>query len=102
MSDYAYYPGCSADGVGRAFTDSLHAVFEHLGTGLDELEDCAHAEVVGEAAVEQVDVGAQLAVVVRHHVLQARQRPRGRSRRGRTLIRKPSGLMVSVCFTFNS
>jgi heterodisulfide reductase subunit B len=36
---YAYYPGCSAKGVGRAFTESLHAVFEHLGSGLDELED---------------------------------------------------------------
>lgn len=36
---YAYYPGCSADGVGRAFTESLYAVFEHLGFGLDELED---------------------------------------------------------------
>jgi heterodisulfide reductase subunit B len=36
---YTYYPGCSAKGVGRAFTESLDAVFEHLGTGLDEIED---------------------------------------------------------------
>ncbi len=36
---YTYYPGCSAKGVGRAFTESLQAVFEHLGAGLDELED---------------------------------------------------------------
>jgi heterodisulfide reductase subunit B2 len=36
---YAYYPGCSAKGVGRAFTESLDAIFEHLGSGLDELDD---------------------------------------------------------------
>jgi heterodisulfide reductase subunit B len=36
---YTYYPGCSAKGVGRGFTESLEAVFEHLGAGLEELED---------------------------------------------------------------
>jgi heterodisulfide reductase subunit B len=36
---YTYYPGCSAGGVGRAFTESLYAVFERLGAGLEELED---------------------------------------------------------------
>jgi heterodisulfide reductase subunit B len=36
---YAYYPGCSAKGVGRAYEESLLAIFEHLGAGLDELED---------------------------------------------------------------
>ena len=36
---YAYYPGCSAKGVGRAYEESLLAVFEHLGAGLEELED---------------------------------------------------------------
>jgi len=36
---YTYYPGCSAKGVGRGFTESLDAVFEHLGAGLDELDD---------------------------------------------------------------
>lgn len=36
---YAYYPGCSGKGVGRAYEESLLAVFEHLGAGLSELED---------------------------------------------------------------
>ena len=36
---YAYYPGCSAKGTGRAYEESLQAVFGALGTGLDELED---------------------------------------------------------------
>ncbi len=36
---YTYYPGCSGKGVGRAYEESLMAVFEHLGAGLDELED---------------------------------------------------------------
>lgn len=36
---FTYYPGCSAKGVGRGFTESLDAVFEHLGARLEELED---------------------------------------------------------------
>lgn len=36
---YAYYPGCSAKGVGRAYEESLLAVFEKLDSGLDELDD---------------------------------------------------------------
>jgi heterodisulfide reductase subunit B len=36
---YTYYPGCSAKGVGRAYEESLLAVFEHLRSGLDELDD---------------------------------------------------------------
>ena len=36
---YSYYPGCSANGTGRPYEESLLAVFETLGTGLDALDD---------------------------------------------------------------
>ncbi len=36
---YAYYPGCSLRGTGRAYEESLLAVFRILGIELEELED---------------------------------------------------------------
>ena len=36
---YAYYPGCSLKGTGRAYEESLLAVFHALGVELEELED---------------------------------------------------------------
>jgi heterodisulfide reductase subunit B len=36
---YAYYPGCSLKGTGRAYEESLLAVFRALGVELEELED---------------------------------------------------------------
>jgi len=36
---YAYFPGCSVGGTGRAFEESLLAVLEAFDTGLDELDD---------------------------------------------------------------
>jgi heterodisulfide reductase subunit B len=36
---YSYYPGCSAHGTGRPYEESLLAVFETLGSGLDALDD---------------------------------------------------------------
>jgi hypothetical protein len=36
---YAYYPGCSLKGTGRAREESLLAVFRALGVELEELED---------------------------------------------------------------
>jgi heterodisulfide reductase subunit B len=36
---YAYFPGCSSKGTGRSYEESLLAVFEALGSGLDELDD---------------------------------------------------------------
>ncbi|MHC5048940.1 MAG: heterodisulfide reductase-related iron-sulfur binding cluster, partial [Planctomycetota bacterium] len=34
---YLYYPGCSLKGTGRAYEESLLAVFETLGLPLEEL-----------------------------------------------------------------
>ena len=39
MTTYAYYPGCSLDGLGIQYDESLKAVFSHLGLGLEELPD---------------------------------------------------------------
>jgi heterodisulfide reductase subunit B2 len=36
---YTYYPGCSLKGTGRAYEESLLAVFKTLGVELQELED---------------------------------------------------------------
>jgi heterodisulfide reductase subunit B len=36
---YQYYPGCSLKGSGRAYEESLLAVFRALGAGLEEMED---------------------------------------------------------------
>ena len=36
---YLYFPGCSLRSTGRAYDESLRAVFEVLGIGLQELDD---------------------------------------------------------------
>jgi heterodisulfide reductase subunit B len=36
---YLYYPGCSSQSTGKAYGESVLAVFEALGAPLDELED---------------------------------------------------------------
>ncbi|SYZ72646.1 Heterodisulfide reductase subunit B [Candidatus Zixiibacteriota bacterium] len=36
---YLYFPGCSLKGTGRAYEDSMLAVFQLLETALEELED---------------------------------------------------------------
>ena len=50
MSRYLYYPGCSMDGSGRAYGESLEAVSEKLGITLAEIDDwncCGATEYVG-------------------------------------------------------
>ena len=39
MKKLAYYPGCSLTGTGRAYDESLRAVFAALGEPLEELDD---------------------------------------------------------------
>ena len=55
---YAYYPGCSAKGTGRAYEESLRAVFGALGTGLDELEDWNCCGASGYPAVDAAKAAA--------------------------------------------
>ena len=39
MRQFLYYPGCSMDGTGRAYGDSLAIVCDRLGIGLEEIDD---------------------------------------------------------------
>jgi heterodisulfide reductase subunit B len=63
---YAYYPGCSAKGIGRGFTESLDAVFAHLGVGLEELEDW---NCCGATAWPSVDEDQAVALAARNLAL---------------------------------
>ena len=63
---YTYYPGCSGKGVGRAYEESLLAVFEHLGAGLDELEDW---NCCGATAWPSVDEDQAIALAARNLAL---------------------------------
>ena len=38
-TQYMYYPGCSMDGTGKAYHDSIEAVLPELEIGLAELDD---------------------------------------------------------------
>lgn len=71
---YAYYPGCSGKGVGRAYEESLLAVFEHLGAGLDELEDW---NCCGATAWPSVDEGQANALAARNLALTEDRAPDG-------------------------
>jgi heterodisulfide reductase subunit B len=71
---YTYYPGCSAKGVGRGFTESLDAVFEHLGAGLEELEDW---NCCGATAWPSVDEDQAFALSARNLALVEDRAPDG-------------------------
>jgi len=69
---YAYYPGCSSKGTGRAYEESLHAVFGALGTGLDELEDW---NCCGASGFPAVDAAKAAALSARNLALAESARP---------------------------
>jgi heterodisulfide reductase subunit B len=69
---YAYYPGCSAKGVGRAYEESLLAVFEGLDSGLDELDDW---NCCGATAWPSVDEDKARALSARNLALAESARP---------------------------
>ena len=69
---YAYYPGCSAKGTGRSYEESLRAVFEALGTGLDELEDW---NCCGASGYPAVDMAKAVALSARNLALAEGARP---------------------------
>jgi len=50
---YLYYPGCSMDGSGRAYGDSLEIVSERLGLALEEIDDWNCCGAFEYAAVSQ-------------------------------------------------
>jgi len=66
MKQYMYYPGCSMDGTGRAYGDSIEVVLPALDIGLAELEDwncCGATEYLGISPLKsQALVGRNLAL----------------------------------------
>ncbi len=63
---YAYFPGCSLKGTGRAYEESLVPVLRHLGVELQELEDW---NCCGATAYMAVDEGKACAAAARNLAL---------------------------------
>jgi len=59
--NYAYYPGCSLKDSSNAYEESLLAVFEALGVGLDELDDWNCCGATAYASVDQMKAFAMAA-----------------------------------------
>jgi len=70
MKRYLYYPGCSVKGTGRAYEESLLAVFEALGYGLEELDDW---NCCGATAYMSIDEGQAVALAGRNLALAERR-----------------------------
>jgi len=66
VNRYLYYPGCSVKGTGRAYEESLLAVFESLGLELAELEDW---NCCGATAYMSVDEAQSVALAGRNLAL---------------------------------
>jgi len=64
--NYTYYPGCSLKGTGKHQEESLTAVFEALGHGLNELDDW---NCCGATAYMDIDQTQALALSARNLAL---------------------------------
>jgi heterodisulfide reductase subunit B len=71
---YAYFPGCSSKGTGKAYEESLLAVFETLDADLDELDDW---NCCGATAFPAVDENKATALGARILALAEGQDPDG-------------------------
>lgn len=60
---YAYYPGCSLKGTGKAYEESLLPVMKHLGVEMQELDDW---NCCGATAYMAVDEGKACAAAARN------------------------------------
>lgn len=67
---YAWYPGCSLRGTGKAYEESLLAVFRALGVEVKELEDW---NCCGSTAYLSVDELSSYALVARNLGLAAKE-----------------------------
>ena len=67
---YLYYPGCSLKSGGRAYEESLLAVFEALGEPLEELDDW---NCCGATAYMSVDSDKALALAARNLTIAEKQ-----------------------------
>lgn len=70
MKPLAYYPGCSLVGTGRAYDESLRAVFAALGEPLRELEDW---NCCGATSYMSIDKAQAYAVASRNLALAERE-----------------------------
>ena len=64
--EYLYYPGCSLESSGRAYDESLRAVFRALGIGLKELDDW---NCCGATMYMSVDEAVSVAISARNLAL---------------------------------
>jgi heterodisulfide reductase subunit B2 len=67
---YAYYPGCSLKGTGRAYEESLLAVFEALDVEVEELKDW---NCCGATSYMSVDELSSYALAARNLALAERE-----------------------------
>ena len=66
---FAYFPGCSLKGLGRAYEESLLPVMRHLGIELEELDDW---NCCGATAYMAVDEGKACVLAARNLALAER------------------------------
>jgi heterodisulfide reductase subunit B len=71
MNKYLYYPGCSMDGSGRAYGESLTAILELLGIELEEVRDW---NCCGATEYASLHILPAYALVGRNLALAAQQR----------------------------
>jgi heterodisulfide reductase subunit B2 len=68
---YAYYPGCSLKGTGRAYEESLLAVLQTLGVEIEELPDWNCCGATSYMSVDELSsyalAGRNLALAEREH-----------------------------------
>ncbi len=69
---YAYFPGCGSKGTGRPYEESLLAVFDALGSGLDALDDW---NCCGATAYPAVDMAQAVALGARNLALAEKAKP---------------------------
>ncbi|MBN1517675.1 CoB--CoM heterodisulfide reductase iron-sulfur subunit B family protein [Candidatus Sumerlaeota bacterium] len=72
MMQYSYYPGCSLKGSGRAYEESVLAVFDHLGIELKEIDDW---NCCGATAYMSVDERRSFALAARNLAISERDMP---------------------------
>lgn len=71
---YPYYPGCSVEGTGRAYGESLHAVLGALDIHLHELDDW---NCCGASAAHSIDEARAVALAARNLALAELSEPDG-------------------------
>ena len=72
MKRYLYYPGCSLRGTGKAYEESLLAVFKALDVELEELEDWNCCGAMAQMPIDEVSsfalAGRNLAIAEKRNL----------------------------------